>query len=116
VLGQNECQGARGEGIQEMLRDRGDAGRHLPNLVPASEVDDQRVVGRTALSLKDEPHGVRLEGVRPEPVDRFGGKGDQLAAAKAIGRLRGRSRACGCHRKNQQRVRDDCPGGHYRCG
>ena len=62
--------------------------RHLAEgaeLVLAPDVDDQRVVRRAALGLKDPEHGLGVQGVRAQAVDRFRGKGHQLPFLKEPG-------------------------------
>ena len=48
-------------------------------------MDDEGVVLRTALGLKDVPHGLAVEGVRTQTVDRLRRDADEPAAAENVG-------------------------------
>ena len=46
-----------------------------------AEVQDQRIVSRPLLGFENAPHRLCIETVRAQPVDGFGGEGDQAAGA-----------------------------------
>ena len=48
------------------------------------DMQDERVILRAALGLKNVPHGVRVQSVRAEAVDRLGRDGEQPAAAQNV--------------------------------
>jgi hypothetical protein len=54
--------------------------------VDVGEVDDEGVVGGTALRGEDPRDGVRVAGVRAEAVDRLGRERDELAGAQRLRR------------------------------
>ena len=51
-----------------------------------TNVDDQRIDGRPVLGGEDSGNRIVVAGIRTQPVDRLGGKGDELSRFQ---RLRG---------------------------
>ena len=50
-------------------------------------MDDQRVIHRTTLRLKNAAYRLSVEGIRRQTVDRFGRYGDQTAVTQDGGCL-----------------------------
>ena len=85
AAGEDHRQRAGPEALREQIRLR----RHVM-AVPLEprgvrNVDDEGVVLRTALGLKDVPHGLAVEGVRTQTVDRLRRDADEPAAAENVG-------------------------------
>ena len=80
-------------------RQRGEAfgGRDIEHM------HDQRIEARPALGLEDAGDGLALRGVRAQPVDGLGGKGDQTAGGEV---------ARGLGYRGLVGAPDRCVGGH----
>ena len=82
----HQGQGAGPEGRHEAPGPRGRTGQPI-GLLPARQVQDQRVVGGPPLRAVDAPDRIGVQGVRSQPVDGLRRKGDQPAAPQNRGGL-----------------------------
>src|SRR4051812_3452298 len=67
------------EARRERARGRRHVARPGEGALGAVEVDDDRMIARSALHFIQARDGLRAGGISAEPVDRFGGKGDKAA-------------------------------------
>lgn len=63
-----------------------DLSRNTAGLVRYGQVDNQRIVGRTAFGLKNGIYGARIKRIRTKPVDGLSWKDNHLAVADVLGR------------------------------
>ena len=68
------------------VQQRFEPGRHFPHqrrqIFPFGNVQDERIVGRPALGLKNPAHRRGVQPICPQPINRFGGKRHQSALPK----------------------------------
>ncbi len=87
VFRQDDGEGAGPEGGGELvdgfLDFRGDDGDAL-EIAAAGDVDDEWVEGGAFLGGEDFCDGFRIEGVRGEAVDGFGGEGDDFSGTQEV--------------------------------
>ncbi len=68
---------------------------------------DKGVIGVPALQTIDTGHGLRVGGIRAEPIDRFGGKGNQSTLDQDLRSLRngiGRCRSNGVVQRDRHAI------------
>ncbi len=90
VLRKNESQRSGTEPVQQPLGRLGQRRHHLRNLCPTGKVNDERVVRRPSLGLKDGLDRLRLESIGPKTVDRLGRKRHEAPLPKHRGGICGR--------------------------
>ena len=72
--------------VGQHSRHVGQVDREIVDLRGARDVDDHRMRPGPALDFVEALHGIRVGGVRAEPVHRLGREGDEPAAAQDTGR------------------------------
>lgn len=68
---------------------------------------DKGMIGGSALKTIDTGHGLRVGGIRAEPIDRFGGKGHQSTLDQDLRSLRnslGRCRSNGVVQRDRHAI------------
>ena len=80
----DERERARPERVGERARNVGHIGCERFQLFTARDVDDNRMVGRTALHREQLLHRARVRRVRAQAVDRLGRERDELSGAQRI--------------------------------
>ena len=76
-LGQHQRQRPGPESLRQPRRGVRPSGGNSTHLRHLRHMHDQRIVGRPALGRKDPGHGRRVQGIRPQAVNRLGRKRHQ---------------------------------------
>ena len=74
--------GAGPEALRQLLGGQGNSFYIARKLSGRRQVDDERIAGGPPLRLEDRLHGLLIERIGCQPVNRFGRDGDQLAGGQ----------------------------------